>query len=247
MASVAVRRHATPTALRALTLPGRLLAIPQSELRNPKFFRMITKITGKLLSLDDESVTLGIDAFEYEVRVPEFTWRQLQSKIGQQVSLHTIEYIEGNPVQGRLTPRLIGFLSEVEREFFDLFCSVDGVGVKKALRAMVRPVRDVAVAIEEQDAKFLSTLPGVGPAASERIIAKLRRKVPKFALMVGGEQPTEADTQPSVVDETLQVLRQLGHGESDARKLVEKALTTKKKFTDVQELLQAIYQQRQHG
>ncbi len=86
-------------------------------------------------------------------------------------------------MQGRMTPRLIGFLSEIEREFFELFCSVDGVGVKKALRAMVRPVKEVATAIEEQDAKTLSSLPGIGPAMAERIIAKLRRKVPKFALM----------------------------------------------------------------
>ena len=95
-------------------------------------------------------------------------------------------------MQGRLTPRLIGFLTEVEREFFELFCSVDGVGVKKALRAMVRPVREVATAIEEQDTKALSALPGIGPATAERIVAKLRRKVPKFALMAARDEPTTA-------------------------------------------------------
>ena len=145
---------------------------------------MITKITGQLVALHGDTLTLKIDAFEYEVLIPEFTRRQLQSELNQNVSLHTIEYMEGNPMQGRMTPRLIGFLSEVEREFFELFCSVDGVGVKKALRAMVRPVKEVATAIEEQDAKSLASLPGIGPAMSERIIAKLRRKVPKFALMV---------------------------------------------------------------
>ncbi|HEX4415851.1 MAG TPA: Holliday junction branch migration protein RuvA, partial [Lacipirellulaceae bacterium] len=143
---------------------------------------MITKISGKLLAIEEESLTLGVDAFEYEVRIPEFARRQLQHSLGETISLHTIEYLEGNPMQGRMTPRLIGFLNVVEREFFDLFCSVDGVGVKKALRAMTRPVRDVAMAIEEQDTKVLSSLPGVGPALAERIIAKLRRKVPKFAL-----------------------------------------------------------------
>ena len=91
-------------------------------------------------------------------------------------------------MQGRMTPRLIGFLTEIEREFFELFCSVDGVGVKKALRSMVRPVKEVATAIEEQDTKSLSALPGIGAAMSERIIAKLRRKVPKFALMVAGDE-----------------------------------------------------------
>ncbi|HJT36039.1 MAG TPA: Holliday junction branch migration protein RuvA [Pirellulales bacterium] len=207
---------------------------------------MITKVTGRLLTIDDDALTLGVGAFEYEVRIPEFTRRQLQSRVGQDVSLYTIDYLEGNPAQGRLTPRLIGFLSEVEREFFDLICSVDGVGVKKALRAMVRPVPEVATAIEEQDAKTLCSLPGVGAALADRIIAKLRRKVPKFALMVARETPVAADVHRDVIEETFQVLRQLGHSESDARRLLESALQAKKKYADVEALLQAIYQQR-HG
>lgn len=208
---------------------------------------MITKITGRLISIAEDSLTLAVDAFEYEVRIPEFTRRQLQSRVGQDVSLHTIDYLEGNPAHGRLTPRLIGFLSEIERDFFELICSVDGVGVKKALRAMVRPVPEVATAIEEQDTKTLSSLPGVGAALAERIVAKLRRKVPKFALMVAREQPVEADVAHDVIEETFQVLRQLGHSESDARRLLEAALKVKKKYSDVETLLQAIYQQRQGG
>src|SRR5580693_10020010 len=148
---------------------------------------MITKITGHLVALQDNTLSLKIDAWEYEILIPEFTRRNLQHEIGHEISLHTIQYLEGNPAHGRLTPRLIGFISEIEREFFELICSVDGVGVKKALRAMVRPVREVAMAIEEQDAKLLSSLPGVGAATAERIIAKLRRKVPKFALLVSRE------------------------------------------------------------
>jgi Holliday junction DNA helicase RuvA len=206
---------------------------------------MITKITGQLVALHGDVVTLKIDAFEYEVLVPEFTRRQLQSELNQAISLHTIEYMEGNPMQGRMTPRLVGFLSEVEREFFELFCSVDGVGVKKALRAMVRPVKEVATAIEEQDAKGLSALPGIGPAMAERIIAKLRRKVPKFALMAARDEKHEAEVEPDVIAETYEVLRSLGHTESEARRLIDTALGSKKKFQDVHSLIEAIYQQSQ--
>ena len=206
---------------------------------------MITKVTGQLLSLAEDTLTLGVGPFEYEILIPEFSRRQLQTALGQEVRLHTIEYLEGNPMQGRLTPRLAGFLTEIEREFFELFCSVDGVGVKKALRAMVRPVRDVAAAIEEQDTKSLSGLPGVGPATAERIVAKLRRKVPKFALMAAREEPSDSEVELDVVSETFEVLRKLGHSEGDARRLVETALVQKKKFKDVQELLAAIYQQSQ--
>ncbi|MEX2113893.1 MAG: Holliday junction branch migration protein RuvA [Pirellulales bacterium] len=206
---------------------------------------MITKITGQLVALNEDVLTLGIDAFEYEVLIPDFSRRQLQGQLGETVRLHTIEYLEGNPMQGRLTPRLIGFLTEIEREFFELFCSVDGVGVKKALRAMVRPVREVAHAIEEQDAKTLSSLPGIGPAMAERIVAKLRRKVPKFALMAARDEPTVAEVEHDVVGETFEVLLSLGHSERDARRLVDGVLGQKKKYKDVSDMLQAIYQQSQ--
>ncbi|MDY0167003.1 MAG: Holliday junction branch migration protein RuvA [Thermoguttaceae bacterium] len=204
---------------------------------------MITRITGELVALRDDTLTLRIGAYEHEVLIPEFTRRQLQQEISREVSLHTIEYLEGNPMQGRMTPRLIGFLSEAEREFFELFCSVDGVGVRKALRAMVRPVREVATAIEEQDAKALSALPGIGPAMSERIVAKLRRKVPKFALLVARQEAAGAEVQLDLVSEAYEALRTLGHGEADARKLLDAALATGRKFKDVQALLQAVYEQ----
>ncbi|MCL4203886.1 MAG: Holliday junction DNA helicase RuvA [Pirellulaceae bacterium] len=205
---------------------------------------MITKITGNLVRVDDDQAVLQIDAFEYQVLIPEFARRQLQPHLGEPVSLHTIYYLDGNPAHGRLTPRMVGFLKEVEREFFELFCSVDGVGVRKALRAMVRPVQDVADLIEQQDSKGLSALPGIGPAMAERIIAKLRRKMPKFALLVGRDEKYEAEVEMNVVDETFQVLTSLGHSESDARRLLDTALATKRKFKDVESLLQAVYDQR---
>jgi Holliday junction DNA helicase RuvA len=208
---------------------------------------LITKISGQLLALSNDSVTLAVAPFEYEIAIPEFTRRQLQGKIGDTVSLHTIHYIEGNAAQGsRLTPKLVGFLSTAERDFFELFCSVDGVGVKKALRAMTKPVQDTAVLIEQQDAKGLSSLPGVGPATAEKIIATLRRKMPRFALLVR-QLPQGIEPQTTgVVDETYQALMVLGHSESDAKRLIEQALVGGKKFKDSEAMIHAIYQ-RQTG
>ncbi|HJN64839.1 MAG: Holliday junction branch migration protein RuvA [Pirellulales bacterium] len=204
---------------------------------------MITKIKGLLLSVGDDALTLAVEAYEYQIYIPDFARRQLQSKVGKEISLHTVHYLEGNPMQGKLTPRMIGFLNDAEREFFELFCSVDGVGVKKALRAMVRPVRDVATAIEEQDTKSLSGLPGIGPATAERIVAKLRRKVPKFALMASQGDPRVAEVELDVVGEGVAVLLSLGHSEKDARRLLDTALAKKKKYSDVESLLQAVYEQ----
>ena len=204
---------------------------------------MITKISGKLIRVGDDDLQLAVDSLEYQVLIPEFVRRQLQNRLGESISLHTIEYLEGNPAQGRLVPRIVGFQTIVEREFFELFCSVDGVGVRKALRAMVRPVQEVAASIEEQDVKGLSALPGIGPATAERIIAKLRRKVPKFALLVSEAVSAASGGKPDVVSETFEVLRELGHSEADARRLLDAAVGTKKKFKDVQALIQLVYEQ----
>lgn len=203
---------------------------------------MITKLTGRLVALDEDRATLAVDGFEYEVLVSDYAGRQLRPSLGQSVALHTIQYIEGNPTAGRLTPRLIGFVTVSEREFFEEFCSVDGVGVKKALRAMVRPVRDIAVLIEEQDVKGLSTLPGIGPATGERIVAKLRRKMPRFALMVAPEAPGRESLGGDLIRDVFDTLLKLGHAESDARRLMDVVLEGGgKKPSTVEDFLQEIY------
>lgn len=205
---------------------------------------MIRKITGKLSGLAEQEAAIEVGALEYEVLIPEFVRRQLQSKLGETVSLVTIEYIDGNPQKGRMIPRLVGFLHPVEKEFFEMICQVDGVGVKKALGAMVRPVQDVATAIEEQDIKTLSTLPGVGPAVAERIVAKLRRKMARFALLIKNQMPESGMRSRDVFSEGFEALMALGHSPSDAREKVDKASAQGGKIKTVEELLQMIYSQQ---
>lgn len=203
---------------------------------------MITRITGKLVHLTDVCAYLQIGGFEHEVLLPDLVRRQLQGRLDEEVSLRTIEYLEGNPQQGRLTPRMIGFANDAEKEFFELVCSVDGVGAKKALRAMVRPVQEVATAIEERDIKQLSTLPGVGPAVAERIVAKLRRKMAKFALMVSSDVPDLADRD--VLAEAYEALLSVGHTAQDAMARLETVKESGKKYKTVEDVLAEIYQRQ---
>jgi holliday junction DNA helicase RuvA len=209
---------------------------------------LITKITGNLVGLTEELAIFSVPPFEYEVSIPDYTRRHLQNELHRPATLHTLYQIDGNAAQGgKLTPKLIGFLSTVERDFFELICSVDGLGAKKALRAMVRPVQDIAIMIEQQDAKGLATLPGIGAATAERMIAKLRRKMPKFALLVRREGPGHEPQPPGVVEETFQALVVLGHVEADARRLIEQALAGGKKFKDTESMIQAIYQKQSNA
>jgi len=204
---------------------------------------MITRVSGTLERVEPTAVEVAVGPLVHEVLVTELVRRSLQTKIGQPVVLHTLEYLEGNPTRGNLVPRLVGFLSVVAGAFIEKICEVDGVGVRKALRAIVRPVGEIAAAIEEQDAKSLSGLPGIGAATAERMIAKLRRRMPKFALLVAREAPGEAGAAADVLSETFDVLRSLGHSDPEARRLVDTLRGEKKKPKDVQEALEAIYRQ----
>src|SRR3954454_14543030 len=143
---------------------------------------MITAITGAMTLVLDEDVRLQAGPFEYAVLVPEFVRRGLQMRLGEEITLHTMQYLEGNQMSNRLVPRLVGFATEDDLAFFDLLCTVDKVGVKKALKALARPPKEVADAIQREDVKWLSTLPGFGKATAETVMMALKRKVTRFAL-----------------------------------------------------------------
>jgi Holliday junction DNA helicase RuvA len=208
---------------------------------------MITRITGTLNRVLDEELRLQVGPLEYQVLVPEFIRRQLQGQVGRELTLHTCDYLDGNPMQGRVVPRLIGFLYEAELEFFELFCTVDKVGTKKAMKALMRPIREIADAIQRQDAKWLTSLPGIGAATAEQVVATLRRKVTKFALMPERRQGDDAAPQPAsvvdgnVLEDAYQALLSVGHTPLDARDRLDKALAGGKRYKSVDELLLAIY------
>lgn len=208
---------------------------------------MITRITGILNRVLDDEVRLQVGALEYQVLVPEFVRRRLADRLGVEVTLHTSEYFDGNPMQGKVVPRLLGFTSEFELDFFELFCTVDKVGTRKAIKALVRPIKEIADAIQRQDAKWLTTLPGVGTATAEQIVTTLRRKVTRFALVaegVGGTASPHADgVAGSVLEDTYQALLSVGHNPLEARARLDKALAGGKVFAAVEEMLLEIYKQ----
>jgi Holliday junction DNA helicase RuvA len=210
---------------------------------------MITKMSGLLNRVLDEEVRLQIGPLEYQVLIPEFVRRQVQGRVGQELTLHTSQYLDGNPMQGRVVPRLIGFTSEAELEFFELFCTVDKVGVRKAIKALVRPVKEIADAIQRQDSKWLTTLPGVGAATAEQIVATLRRKVTKFALMTSSRETRDGAEPSSLTDGNLledayKALMSVGLSPVEARVRLDQALTDGKSFKTVEDILLEIYKHR---
>lgn len=163
---------------------------------------MITKMTGILTRAHpaEDEVRLQVGPFEYQIMVPEAVRRQIQMRTGHEITFHITEYLEGNSSGNRFVPRRVGFLHEHELEFFELFCTVEKIGVKKALKAMAFSVKTIADAISRQDAKWLSSLPGIGPTTAEQIVTTLKRKVTPFIMLSTAPEPGAPD---AVVDEKV--------------------------------------------
>src|SRR5713226_10783490 len=113
------------------------------------------------------------------------------------LTLYTIDYIDGGLGGGHLTPKLVGFLDPLDREFFEAFTTVPGVGFMKALKCLVQPLKDIALAIERGDTMFLKELPGIGPKMADRVVSELRGKMAKFALAPSEEPLSVEKESPS--------------------------------------------------
>ena len=92
------------------------------------------------------------------------------------VELHTLEYLEGQGQGASFVPRVLGFASRAEREFFELLTSVKGLGPKRGLRVMAVEPGGIARAIAERNARLLQTLPEIGPKLAESIVHELKSK-----------------------------------------------------------------------
>lgn len=203
---------------------------------------MITRLAGRLTKVLDEEIRVEAGAFEYQVLVPEAVRRQIQMQAGQEIRLVTMQYFESAANGARFIPRLVGFLSESELEFFDLFCTVEKIGVKKALKALARPVKEIADAIARQDAKWLATLPGIGGATAEQIVTALKRKVGKFAFVDGAAEPTApAGAQAKLIEDLYAALMGLGLAPMEARSRLDALLQSGQRFDTFDEAMKLIF------
>lgn len=143
---------------------------------------MIARLTGTLESLESNAAHIAAPdgSFAREVLIPAYVAPLLAPKLGQTVTLVTLEYLEGQGQGTSFIPRLIGFQSARDRAFFDLFTTVKGIGNRKALRAMAIEPAQIARAIAERNAAALIKLPEIGKRLAETVIAELSGKVEPY-------------------------------------------------------------------
>ena len=204
---------------------------------------MIARLEGKLVKLDTESALVQVGAIAYEVMLPGYCISALAGSIGADVTLCTMEYYEGSLGGGNLVPRIVGFLSDGEKEFFIKYTSVKGIGIRKALRSLSMPIANIASAIEAGDDKMLSALDGIGKRMAQQIIAELKGKLGGFA--IGVEQAaTKAAFRPFQA-EALEILIAWGEKRNEAIELIGLACKRHPDIKSAEELVPLVYRLKQ--
>lgn len=205
---------------------------------------MIVKISGIYSGLSQKGILLDVDNMTYEIYLTSFSREHFQTRqTGEKISLHTMFYIEGGIAGAHLTPTLIGFEDENDKEFFQLFTGVAKVGVKTALSAVTMPVSTIAAAIENADVQTLKKLKGIGERTANKIIASLRGKVAGYIAVPAGA-PGDGRPAQGIENESLQVLLQLGYNLNEAKRMIKDTVAKNRDIQTAEALLEEIYRNK---
>jgi len=205
---------------------------------------MIAKISGKVIEKGANYLLIDVGGLCYEVLIPQAVMQKLGEDLinGPVVNLITYHYHHVEP--SRATPILIGFLNEIEKEFFQTFITVSGIGPRAALKALNQPISLIAKAIDEADVNFLKSLPGIGQQRAREIVAKLQNKVGKFGLIQDEGAKLGKKQTSGMEEDALQVLTQLQYKKPEAQSMIKKALERSPGIETTEELLNEVYKQR---
>ena len=210
---------------------------------------MIVSIKGVITKKQKESVFVEDNNLVYEIFLPRTVSERLENLVSEGSECEFVLYHYYQVDQARSIPYLIGFFNTLEKDFFEQFIKVSGIGPKAALKAFDKPISQIAQAIDEADEQFLKTLPGIGQQKARHIIASLQGKVGRFGLIQDSAscQVKEAKkAQSELKEEALSVLKKLQYKRAEALVMIEGALKENAQIQTVEELLNEIYKQRKY-
>jgi len=175
---------------------------------------MIGKLKGIIDSYSDDFVIVDVNGVGYQVHCSARTLQSLPAQ-GEAATLSIETYVREDMI------RLYGFQSDVEREWFRLLQTVQGVGAKVALAVLstLKP-SELATAVAMRDKASVARTPGVGPKVAERIVTELKDKAPAYAdvdpavIRLSGAVDDKRAPQP--IADAVSALVNLGYGQPQA-------------------------------
>ena len=183
---------------------------------------MIGKLKGTIDEIGEDHVVVDVHGVGYVAFCSSRTLGRLGSP-GEAVILFIETYVREDQF------KLFGFLSALEREWFRLLQSVQGVGSKVALAVLsTLTPGEIANAIALQDKTSISRAPGVGPKVAIRIVTELKNKAPAFAgeaaASIGLKQELGEGVAAAPVSDAVSALTNLGYSRDQAANAIAAAL-----------------------
>ena len=196
---------------------------------------MIGKLKGVIDSYGEDHVILDVNGVGYLVHCSARTLQELPPA-GQVATLSIETYVREDQI------RLFGFMTDVEREWFRLLQTVQGVGAKVALAVLgtLKP-GDLASAIAMRDKAMVARTPGVGPKVAERVVTELKDKAPAYAevdpALVRLSGALEDRRAPQPISDAVSALVNLGYGQPQAAAAVAAAVRSAGEGAEVKTLI----------
>ncbi|MGH6923096.1 MAG: Holliday junction branch migration protein RuvA [Propylenella sp.] len=183
---------------------------------------MIGKLTGSVDSYGADWIILDVNGVGYVAHCSQKTLDALPGR-GEVARL----FIETQVREDEI--RLIGFTTEVEREWFRLLLTVQGVGARVALAVLgTLNASELASAVALQDKAMIARTPGVGPKLAARIVAELRDKAPGITGIDMGVIRLQSElgdrVAPKPASEAVSALVNLGYGQMQASAAIAAAM-----------------------
>jgi Holliday junction DNA helicase RuvA len=175
---------------------------------------MIGKLKGVIDSYGEDFVIIDVQGVGYQVHCSTRTLQELP-RAGEPATLSIETHVREDQI------RLFGFHGDIEREWFRLLQTVQGVGAKVALNVLgtLKPA-DLAAAIATRDKAMVARTPGVGPKVAERIVTELKDKAPAYAhidpALVQLSGALDEKRAPRPVADAVSALVNLGYGQPQA-------------------------------
>ena len=175
---------------------------------------MIGKLRGIIDTYGEDFVIVDVGGVGYLVHCSARTLQALPSP-GEAATLSIETHVREDQI------KLFGFASDLEREWFRLLQTVQGVGAKVAMSVLgtLKP-SELASAVAMRDKAMVARTPGVGPKVAERIVTELKDKAPAYAnvdpAVVHLAGALDEKRAPRPITDAVSALVNLGYGHLQA-------------------------------
>lgn len=207
---------------------------------------MISYLEGVIHHFNSDGIVLLAGQVGYDILLNSQMVEKLRSQhTGDEIVTLYIYYYQ---TERQPKPVLIGFESLENKQFFQVFITVDAIGPMKAIKAMTCTAGEIANAIETKNIAFLTQLNGIGKRTARKIIASLHGKMKKFIGVVDAEMTDERvkiDSERGLIIQQVAdvLMEQLGHSHTSARRMIKEAFERKPDIYTPEALFDEIFKE----